>query len=105
MGGYMSIEKMIERYKDKLEWYRDNQHIEMSPPDYWREMNYYDGLMYCSILIIDGKNDWRMVRNWKELGLDMEDDDIMSWYIDDADYYNEYLFNNEHYWVIPVRDI
>jgi len=94
MGGYMSIDNMIDGYNDKLEWYRDTRHIEVSPPDYWMEMNYYDGMLYCQLLTIDGKNDWRMVRNWNELELD-----IIAWYIDDVDYYNE------HYWVIPVRDI
>ncbi len=33
--------------------------IEISPKEYERELNWYDGLLYLSLLEIDGKNDWR----------------------------------------------
>jgi hypothetical protein len=33
--------------------------IEISPKEYWRELNPADGKLYCSMVVIDGKNDWR----------------------------------------------
>ena len=33
--------------------------IEISPKEYWRELNPDDGKLYCSMVIINGKNDWR----------------------------------------------
>lgn len=32
--------------------------IEISSKEYWKELNYYDALLYCSMLVIDGKNEW-----------------------------------------------
>jgi hypothetical protein len=34
--------------------------IEISPKEYERELNWYDGLLYLSLLEIDGKSDWRL---------------------------------------------
>lgn len=33
--------------------------IEISPKEYWRELNPADGKLYCSMVVIDDKNDWR----------------------------------------------
>jgi hypothetical protein len=27
-------------------------------------MDYHSGLMYCSLLVIDGKDDWRMIESY-----------------------------------------
>ena len=56
--------------------------IEMSPRQYWKNMNYYDGLLYLSILSIDGKNDWRMFKNNQELATVMYTG-MELWYSDD----------------------
>ena len=33
--------------------------IEISPNEYWKYLNPDDGKLYCSMVIINGKNDWR----------------------------------------------
>ena len=34
--------------------------IEISPKDYEQKMNWDDAIFYCQLLIIDGKDDWRL---------------------------------------------
>jgi hypothetical protein len=34
--------------------------IEISPKEYERKLNWHDAMMYCQLLSIDGKNDWRL---------------------------------------------
>ena len=34
--------------------------IEISPRKYESYLNWYDGMLYCSLLVIDGVDDWRM---------------------------------------------
>jgi len=34
--------------------------IEISPKEYEKKMNWEDGMLYCSLLVIDGVDDWRM---------------------------------------------
>lgn len=34
--------------------------IEISPRAYESYLNWEDGMLYCSLLVIDGKDDWRM---------------------------------------------
>lgn len=34
--------------------------IEVSPKEYERVLNWNDGKLYCSLLVIDDKNDWRL---------------------------------------------
>ena len=34
--------------------------IEISPKEYEKKMNWDDGMMYCQLLVIDNKNDWRL---------------------------------------------
>jgi len=34
--------------------------IELAPTEYRIKLNYDDALLYCAMLEIDGKNDWRM---------------------------------------------
>jgi hypothetical protein len=38
--------------------------IELSDKRYWKRMGYYDGVMYCSLLTIDGKDNWRMMEDY-----------------------------------------
>jgi hypothetical protein len=34
--------------------------VKISPKEYERVLNWDDAMMYCQLLIIDGKNDWRL---------------------------------------------
>ena len=34
--------------------------IEISAEEYERKLNWEDGMLYCSMLVIDGVDDWRM---------------------------------------------
>jgi hypothetical protein len=34
--------------------------IEISDKQYEKVLNWHDGMLYCSMLVIDGKDDWRM---------------------------------------------
>jgi hypothetical protein len=34
--------------------------IELCPKQYEKALNYYDALLYCSLLEIDDRKDWRM---------------------------------------------
>jgi hypothetical protein len=34
--------------------------IEISPKEYERQLNWDDAMMYCQLLVIYGKNDWRL---------------------------------------------
>jgi hypothetical protein len=39
----------------------NNRKIEVSDKKYWKKFdNYEDAKLYCSLLVIDGKNNWRM---------------------------------------------
>jgi hypothetical protein len=40
--------------------------IEISPKEYWKKLNYHDGLLYCTMVVIDNKTDWRMLKNIEE---------------------------------------
>ena len=34
--------------------------IEIIDKQYERKLNWYDGKLYCSMMVIDGKDDWRL---------------------------------------------
>ena len=34
--------------------------IEISPKEYEKLLNWYDAMMYCQVLVIDEKYDWRL---------------------------------------------
>ena len=65
--------------------------IEVSPHRDWSYLDYAEGELYCSMIIIDGKDDWRMIEyvEWLEL-LDIVEDT---------------KFGNNDGWIVPVRDI
>ena len=70
--------------------------IEISDRQYWKRLNWYDGLLYLSLLNIDGKNNWRYPKSVELSQPDM-------WYAIDG-LIMKGLQHNKHY-VIPVRDI
>lgn len=79
--------------------------IEMSPKEYWKNMNYYDGLLYLSVLSIDGKNDWRMFKNNQELATVMYTD-MELWYSDDElDVETVWNLEYDKFLVLPIRDV
>ena len=79
--------------------------IEISSEEYWKELNYYDGILYCSLLVIDGVNDWRMMTNreWRIDGVDIQKDFRDVWLVDDVEQYPDmvHMLNC----IIPVRSI
>ena len=79
--------------------------IEMSPRQYWKNMNYYDGLLYLSVLSIDGKNDWRMFKNNQELATVMYTD-MELWYSDDElDVETVWNLEYDKFLILPVRNV
>jgi hypothetical protein len=80
--------------------------IEISEREYWKKMNYDDAELYCSMIVIDGKNDWRMITQLEYINIDVEwkkylnELEIALWYYGDGD---SYL--GGRYWVVPVRDV
>lgn len=79
--------------------------IEMSPREYWKNMNYYDGLLYLSVLSIDGKNDWRMFKNNQELATVMYTD-MELWYSDDElDVETVWNLEYDKFLILPIRDV
>lgn len=88
--------------------------IEISDREYWRDMNYYDGILYCQLLDIGGKNDWRMPENYDELILGLPESggwgdeewwgDMEIWFRSDIDRYSEYFLDLINA-IVPVRDI
>jgi hypothetical protein len=77
--------------------------IEISEEKYWKLLNYYDGMLYLSLLTIDGKNDWRMFKYWLE-GAKYDEKVLgIMWYGDDANCSEDDLINKQ-YLVVPVRD-
>jgi len=86
--------------------------IELSAQKYWKRMNYYDGLLYCSLLDIDEKDNWRMMDNYHEYlsyrGLFPIFPMIPEkgkWYMGDVRKSSEENLKGMDYWVIPVRDV
>ena len=80
--------------------------VEVSDYEYWKEMNYYDGILYLSLLVIDGKDDWRMVRSFNDiLELNLDNAlEIWNAIYGDGTWTERYLTNRIKL-VIPVRDV
>ena len=43
--------------------------IEISTKEYERTLNWYDAMLYCQLLVIDNKNDWRLPTNEELLAI------------------------------------
>lgn len=72
--------------------------IEISDVKYERFLNYDDGLLYCSMVVIDGVDNWRMPSEDEMivLGLDI----TLYWGIDT----DVRFLGDRRYRVRPVRD-
>jgi hypothetical protein len=93
--------------------------IEISPKEYERRLNWHDAILYCQLLIIDNKNDWRLPTK----------DELDDIYHSENDFYDTYYwssteingifvwgqnmkdghqndnFKNGRYYVRPVRSL
>lgn len=85
--------------------------IEIAPKEYWKKLNYDDGMFYCQLLNIDGKNDWRMIRE-EEFSEQDETKDLWNddyWFFEagvftDFDDFGLYNYKAE-LMIVPVREI
>jgi hypothetical protein len=82
--------------------------IELSDKKYWKRMGYYDGVLYCSMLWIEGRDNWRMMEDYGEyLEYYEELPEVPvsgKWYKNDVRYKSDESLMDKNYWVIPVRD-
>jgi hypothetical protein len=77
--------------------------IELSKSQYWKRMGYHDALLYCSLLVIDDKDDWRMMTMEEyEHNIRIPDD---VWYLDNINAVKIYLHYDLDAIIIPVRDV
>ena len=85
--------------------------IEIAPKEYWKKLNYDDGMFYCKLLTIDGKNEWRMIReeefNEHNMPKEYWNDDF--WFFEsgiftDFDDFGLYNYKAE-LMIVPVREI
>jgi hypothetical protein len=94
--------------------------IEISPKKYESKLNWYDGMLYCQLLIIDGKDDWRLpTKDELDYIYHSENDFVFDFYWTSTEYNghnawsqnlssgNQYDFSykNYSYYVRPVRTI
>jgi hypothetical protein len=82
--------------------------IEISDRKYWKPLGYDDGLLYVSLLEIDGKRDWRLPTTADVKGalydiIETKGFANAIWYIGDGERYSSYTYELE-LMVIPVRD-
>jgi hypothetical protein len=74
--------------------------IEISPKEYWRHMLKHqlsDAELYCQLLVIDGKYDWRLpIINEKVIA-------YSRYFVKDIKFL--YPYDGQLWLVIPVRDI
>ena len=82
--------------------------IVISKKKYWKQIGYHDGLLYCSMLSIDGHHDWRIFRDEEEFEYE---DNYKSCHIPvshvwlgiDTEY--DYDLDDSRIWLIPIRDV
>ena len=73
--------------------------IEISSEEYERFLNYDDGLLYCSMVVIGGVDNWRMPSEDKMIVLGL---DISKYWGIDTDVR---FLGDSRYRVRPVRDV
>ena len=94
--------------------------IEISPKEYERKMNWDDAIFYCQLLVIDGKDDWRLP-NLEELReiYNSENDFVSDYHWSYVEYRNDssawgqsmlngisyFIIKNDNWYVRAVRTI
>jgi hypothetical protein len=92
--------------------------IEISPKKYERRLNWYDAILYCQLLTIDDKSDWRIsnIEELKNISTLQHDFNGSYWSIDEKDVESakawDFRFGWADFWdknrlmyVRPVRTI
>ena len=76
--------------------YENIMTIEISNAKYWKKMDWNDGILYCSLLSIDGAEDWRpmTVEEIMEYGKDELLNMIRQ----------HMLLYGTSLWIVPVRE-
>ena len=75
--------------------------IEVAPKEYWKELTYADAILYCALLNIDGKNDWRLLQLGEDLNIGVVNTVKGLWYENDVYLIESLTLVNL---TIPVRD-
>ena len=86
--------------------------IEVSAREYWKGLTYDDALLYCELLTIDGKDNWRMINSEKEynivrrrcINVELCTNDFI-WGEYNRSFLEYYEGFGENIWVVPVRDV
>lgn len=73
--------------------------IQYSDEKYWKRMNWYDGLLYLSLLEIDGHKDWRYPSK-KECPIIAG----LEWYLENGKDCSDDMLKTKLWWVVPVRE-
>jgi hypothetical protein len=93
--------------------------IEISPKEYERILNWDDAMMYCQLLVIDNKNDWRLPTKAELQDIYHSENDFIpsyywsstefnsgySWYQIFSDGYQDPNLKNCIYYVRAVRSL
>jgi hypothetical protein len=93
--------------------------IEISPKEYERQLNWDDAMMYCQLLVIDGKNDWRLPTKEELNDIYNSENDFVgpyywsstevngsnAWLQNLSSGYQYYSYKNDSYYVRAVRSL
>ena len=74
--------------------------IEIAPAEYWKKLNYYEAIMYCFSLNIDGKIGWRLPNS-----VEYELTEKTGWSVDDLHFFTDTFKLRVQFLTTPVRDI
>ena len=80
----------------------NNMKIELSPEKYWTKLNWYDTMLYLSMLDIDGKNDWILPTEQYAKSKNLS---ILTWFDNDNLKFEEEFLQSKLFYAIPVRII
>ena len=64
--------------------------IQISNAEYWKKMEWDDGILYCSLLSIDGKDNWRFITE-KERTKYLKSFSGVAWYEEDIKKYGDLI--------------
>lgn len=106
------VKRIIIKENFMIVSYDSDKRIEVSEEIYWKRMKYHDALLYCSMMVIDAKDNWRMIKDRDE------EDRIWCEYIKNGMFPKMYeshwiwredvnvrMKENNTCLIVPVRDI